>query len=239
MSTFLIDPALIRENSFTLTGGDAHHLNRVLRVQQGESVCLVDTRGNRYEGTIATVKRHEVVVEQLKLIAPLPPPYPVHLFCSLLKNEKMEWIVQKGCELNIEAIHFIQTKRSILQNISSPKWERLCRIAESAQKQCGRAIPLNLVPPSPAGKLMASLSKKMSHFIFVEKTELESVRNLIKRYAVNPPYSLWIGPEGGWENSEVELAEKSGFLKATLGPLVLRAETAAIHAASTLLALAF
>lgn len=239
MPSFLIDPSMIEKNTCMLTGDEAHHLSRVLRAQEGEKVCLVDNRGNRFEGVITAINRHQVVVSQLKTIAPLPPPYPIHLFCSLLKSEKMEWTVQKACELNIEAVHFIQTNRSVLHEISSSKWERLCRIAESAQKQCGRTIPLNLVAPSLACELMISLSQKMSHFIFVEKTELESVRNLVKRYAVNPPYALWIGPEGGWENGEVELAEKCGFLKATLGPLVLRAETAAIHAVSTLLALAF
>lgn len=239
MPAFLIDPSLIKENSCTLTGKDAHHLSRVLRAQKGEKICLMDNKGNRHEGIIAQISRREIFIGNLTSIAPLSPPCPVHLFCALLKSEKMEGIVQKACELNIEAVHFIQTRRSVLQNISPAKWERLCRIAESAQKQCGRAIPLNLVVPSPAGGLMISLSQKMSHFIFVENMEVESVRNLVKRYAVNPPYALWIGPEGGWENGEVELATKSGFLKATLGPLVLRAETAAIHAVSTLLALAF
>lgn len=239
MPTFLIDPTLIKENSCVLTGGSAHHLSRSLRAQQGDSVRLVDNRGNRHEGIIAKIGRHEVVVEQLQPITPLPSPYPVHLFCSLLKSEKMEGVVQKACELNIEAVHFIQTKRSVLRDISPLKWKRLLRIAEASQKQCGRASPLHLVPPSPFETLTGSLSKTMSHFIFVENAELESARNLIKRYAVNPPYGLWIGPEGGWELLEVELAEKNGFLKATLGPLVLRAETAAIHAASTILALAF
>lgn len=239
MPTFLIDPSLIQENSCTLTGKDAHHLSRVLRAQQGENVRLIDNKGNRYEGIVNGVRRHEVVIEELKPMAPLPPPYPVHLFCSLLKSEKMEGIVQKACELNIEAIHFVQTRRSVLHHISSAKWERLFRIAQSAQKQCGRAIPLNLIAPFPVETLIRSLSKTMSHFIFVENTELESARHLIKHYAVNPPYGLWVGPEGGWEILEVELASKNGFLKATLGPLVLRAETAAIHAVSTLLALAF
>lgn len=151
----------------------------------------------------------------------------------------MEFVVEKSVELNIEAVHFIVTKRSVVKEIPESKWKRLIRVTEASAKQCGRSHPLLLLKPIGVDELIERLAKKMSHFIFLEKGERKTVRNLLKQYDVGPPYGLWIGPEGGWDAIEIEWASRHGFLPSELGPLVLRSETAAVHAVSTILALAF
>lgn len=239
MPTFTLPPHSINEGTATLSAKEARHLIRVLRVQKGEKIKLSDGAGNIFEGTVEIIEAQRLFIKNIIPLPPPPLPFPIHLFLSLLKSEKMEYIVQKAVELNIESVHFVVTEHSVFKEIPESKWKRLVRIAEEAQKQCGRSLPINLVFPAPAEELMARLAEVMTHFIFMENGKRESVRNLIKHHPVPSITGLWIGPEGGFTVAEADFAKKNGFLAATLGPLVLRAETAAIHAVSTVLALVF
>ncbi|MBI2338912.1 MAG: RsmE family RNA methyltransferase [Deltaproteobacteria bacterium] len=238
MPTFQVRRSEIDKGLFTLAGREAHHLTHVLRAAPRELLRITDREGNLFEARVVEVENGVTLQVERPLPAP-PLPCPVHLFLALLKAEKMEFVVQKAVELNIESVHFVIPKRSIVREISPQKWKRLRTIAFESAKQCGRLAALNLVEPLPVDGLMERLQKSMSHFIFRESGDRETVRNLLKKYDVSPPYGLWIGPEGGWEEEEIQTSLRLGFLPATLGPLTLRAETAAIHAISSVLALAF
>ncbi len=239
MPTFPIQPKDIQNGTMILSGKEARHLIRVLRVQKGEKIKLSDGAGKIFEGVVEEIEPQKLLIKKIVELPPPPAPFPIHLFLSLLKSEKMEYIVQKSVELNIETIHFVVTERSVFKEIPDAKWKRLLRIAEEAQKQCGRSLPINLVPAASAEELMAKLSKVMTHLLFMESGKRESVRSLLKIHPIQTPYGLWIGPEGGFSPAESDFATRNNFLTATLGPLVLRAETAAVHAISTILSLAF
>ena len=234
MPTFQADTNEIKNGLVKISGKEAHHLSHVLRMVPGDDLTITDGAGQRFRGTIISCGSI-VTVKILEALPSLPSPYPIHLFMALIKGEGLETIVEKAVEMNIEAIHFIATERSILKEISPAKWERLARIAQAAMKQSGRAQPLRLEKPQQMEAACRAHSD-LTHFIFLERSQTPTLRKIFSDRKMSPPYGLWIGPEGGWTDQEVHLATKAGCIGATLGPLILRAPTAALHAISSLVA---
>lgn len=235
MPTFKVDSRELQAGRVTIQGKEAHHLTRVLRVRPGDTIDLVDDRGHRFGGRIEAVGPR-VTVAVTEPLSSLPPPYPIHLYQALIKGEALETIVEKSVELNIEAVHFIVTERSVIKDLSPAKLQRLGRIVQAAMKQSGRASPLRLEKPQGMEAALRAAGDQ-SHFIFLERREARTLKSLFASEKVPPPYGLWIGPEGGWTDHEVQTALVSNCRPATLGPLILRAPTAALHAISSLTAL--
>lgn len=236
MTVFTVDQADITGTLARIKGKEAHHLIRVHRVAVGEKVSVTDLHGGLYTGRVTSIDR-EVILDNLEKVDS-PPPYPIHLFISLLKKDKMEWIVEKATELNIAAVHFVKTRFSVRSDISAEKWGRMERVATAAQKQCGRAYPLILCPPKEWGEVMADKNlSTYNHLFFSEKKETATLKIIWQKEPPKEPYALWIGPEGGWSEDEIREAEERRLNLVTLGPLILRAETAAISAISSVVTL--
>lgn len=233
MPLFPIRSGDIQDNVVTLNDEDSHHLLRVLRVGRNEKISLYDENGNRYEGRLANADRNAVINIQ-KTMPPVEPAHPLHLFMALLKGDKLDYIVEKAVELNLQAIHFIKTTRSVMTELSDSRWHRLQKIALSAQKQCGKAKPLELHPLKNFKDVQET---GLSHIFLAERGEQrEGLVQLLKTKKLAPPIGLWIGPEGGWTEDEMKLAQERGYHFASLGDLILRADTAALHAASMVIA---
>lgn len=237
MPTFTAKIQDLKSGVVRIVEKEAHHIVDVLRMKKGDTVRLTDGCGGLFEGEIEEAG-HGVTIAVKKNL-PSPSPYPVFLFVSLLKSEKMEWIAEKAVELNIEGIHFIRTGRSVRTGISPQKLERIRRIAAQAHKQCGRSRMIKIADGGCWEEALQQADSNMSHFIFLKKGGYKKLTEIFREKSFTPPYGLWIGPEGGWEENEIADAIGRGFCGANLGPLVMRAETAAIHAISTLLATAF
>lgn len=227
MPTYTVNREELESGLCTISGKEAHHLGRVLRVQEGERIDLTDGQGKLFEGKIKSVGK-EITVSVIRELNS-PAPFPVHLFVSFLKKEKMEFIVEKAVELNIASVTFVKTHHSVRTDISEIKRERMDRIVQAAFKQCGRTHPLVIETMNHM-----EAPKQMTHFICVEREGAKAFKDF-KLPA--PPYGIWIGPEGGWDADEKEQMKKAGFQPVTLGHLVMKAETAAIHAVSSLLTL--
>lgn len=221
-------------NSWVIDGEEAHHLIRVLRVQKGKSLKIVSPDGKLLEGVVTDVTKKEVSVKKQKDLPAPSPPFPVHLFLSLIKSEKIEWVIEKATELNIASLNLISTDHSNKDSISDHKRQRLKKITVESQKQCERLVPLQLHPIIPFDKVDSS---PFFNLFCIERENCSSIKEIVKTQT--RPLALWIGPEGGWSEKEIEFSEKNNFHFVSLGPLVLRSETAAVHAVSTLLALAF
>lgn len=238
MPYFQIQSDHISQGQVTLLGNQAHHLSTVLRAKPGNSIQLTDEKGNSYEGKILSVGE-KIIIDQIKTLSSIPPPYPIHLYLSLLKSEKMEWVVQKATELNIASIHFIKTKYSVRLDISENKWKRLERIMEEALKQCRRSIPLELHKPMLWNDVIKKNNQNEMNILFLEKEKNISIKKIIAHSKISSPlnYNLWIGPEGGWNFEEIEQAKNNNFMISSLGSLTLKSETAALHALSSVIAL--
>ncbi|MBX7148043.1 16S rRNA (uracil(1498)-N(3))-methyltransferase [bacterium] len=201
-----------------------HHLEKVLRIKNGEKIKIATPAGKLY-----LVTYHNKIFTIAEELTPPPAPLPYHLYMGLLKGEMCEWVLEKAVELNATSLTWVISKNTVAREIKPNKWERLLNLASESQKQCGRLQPLKINAPQVLEKLVNLSTEGVN--IVLNETEtglsLEQALNENK-----PPYHLWIGPEGGWDKTELLLMKTQGFISTQAGGLMLRAETCAMYAAS-------
>jgi 16S rRNA (uracil1498-N3)-methyltransferase len=240
MHRFYVDPAQSGNDQIELSEREAHHGANVVRVREGERVVALDGQGSELGCTVQKVGKRgmTLAVYQRNKIPPLP--YQLTLVQAIPKGKTMETIVQKAAELGASKIIPIITDRTVAhldEERSESKVEKWNWIAIDAIKQCGSAwLPKILDPMKPsqhlnAGEkseltLIASLQPGAKHPRFYFRDFLEERLRKPKSVAV------WVGPEGDFTPAEVNSVLASGALPITLGPLVLRSETAAFYCLS-------
>ncbi len=242
MHRFYLPPAQTRSPELTLSERDAHHALNVLRVRPGERVVVLDGAGQELLCEVRSVERPAVtlVVRQNNMIPALP--YQLTLVQAIPKGKTMDGIVQKATELGAHRIVPILSERTVTQvegeaaEHKTNKWEAA---AVEAIKQCGSAwLPHVELPLSPQAflarqekfelSLIASLQADSRHPGEYLKTFRSEQGRLPSKVCV------WVGPEGDFTPAEINAIKTAGALPITLGPLVLRSETAAIYCLSVL-----
>jgi len=215
-----------------LPAAQAHHLRDVLRMGTGEVVEIFDGAGSGYVGEVS-IRGSEVLVRGLQSLPPQESPSRLILATALIKSAKFEWILQKATELGVHEIIPLKTRLSdtvIPGGKITLRLERWDRIVREASKQCRRlAAPRVHAPQAFSDLLAAEEFSACTRLLFYEKAPepwLPDPGMLSDRVV------LCIGPEGGWEDGEIEQARKAGYRIFNLGPWTLRAETAAIAAVS-------
>ena len=219
----------IRGGMAELSGDDARHLTRVLRAEAGQRYEITDGQA-AYLAEIAEAKGQRVVFRTLEPIASAAPTVQIVLCAALIKFDRFEWTIEKATELGVEAILPVEAARSekgLLEasRKRAARWERIAR--ESSQQARRLAAPriLEAVPFERA------LAQPAGHRYFLEETVAPPLlRVLPAQKAAGESVALLVGPEGGWTEAERAQAAAAGWQPAGLGPLVLRAETAAIAA---------
>lgn len=220
----------------TLTGDQAAHLARVLRATPGQIYDIV-ANGFLHRAEITTVSEKQVqftLHEELSAEAALP----LHLLLAVFKFDPMEWAIEKSTELGIAHITPILARRTEkhLAQSSAKRVERWRRIALEAAKQSRRTDIPEIADPTP---LKPALERETSSTrILLSETEqqttltaaLETSLRATASEAVSPSTAIAIGPEGGWTPEEISLFLQHQWQPVTLGPRILRAETAAIAA---------
>ena len=218
----------------SLLGAQAEHLVRVLRAQPGAEADIV-ANGHVYHAVIASIDAGEVI---FNLIAELTaePALPVTLLLSIFKFDRMEWAIEKATELGVATIVPVIARRTEkhLAQSSDKRVERWRRLAHEAAKQSRRAdLPVIEDPIALPARLQ---QPSAAQHILLAENELDiTLRQRIETAAAAsgsdlPNIEIAIGPEGGWTNEELALFSKYNWLPASLGPRILRAETAAIAA---------
>ena len=220
-----------------LRGDEARHLTRVLRVEVGQQFEISDNQ-SAFLAEITEARGDRVV---LRVIDPLDAPAPmVHitLCAALIKFDRFEWMIEKATELGVERIMPVEAARSErgLFEASRKRSERWIRIARESSQQSRRwHIPEIL----PAVRFEKSLVEEADHRYFLDEGAAPPLLRIVlpvvpaERPGVNRIAAL-IGPEGGWTASERQLAISAGWQPVSLGPQVLRAETAASAAIAIL-----
>ncbi len=227
---FYVPRDSIHEGIASLPPGQAHHLRHVLRIKSGEAVEVFDGEGNGYLGTVV-VQGSEVAVRGLQKIPSPELPLRLVLAAALIKPAKFEWMLQKATELGMDEFLPLMTRRSDIEfpeNRIDSRLQRWNRIVQEACKQCRRLTAPRVAEPMAFSDFLdAEGSSPGEKFLFHIKAS-EPWRFVPK----SPPkaVTLCVGPEGGFEDSEVEQAAKCGFRICHLGSRVLRAETAALAA---------
>ena len=211
-----------------LTGEHAVHLVRVLRARVGQEFDIV-TGGMVRRGRILSIDLGRVKFELGEEI-PSVPFANITLLLAVFKFDRMEWAIEKCTELGVSRIVPVIARRTDAHLVSAaPKRaDRWCRIALQAAEQSRRAGP-----PEIAAAIKVSEAVNLPGVVRLVLAESEHQIQL--RDAVEPTDGeilLAIGPEGGWTEEEFQLFQRSGWISASLGPTILRAETAAIAAAA-------
>ncbi len=222
------------ENTASLLGSQAEHLARVLRAQPGTHADVV-AGGRVYHAAIASVANEEVVFTLLEEI-PAQSALPLSLLLAIFKFDRMEWAIEKATELGIAGIVPIIARRTEkhLAQAADKRVERWRRIAQEAAKQSRRAdIPVIAEPIALATRLAQPSTAQQ--ILLAEDEQNNTLRQRIEAALTStaielPEFELAIGPEGGWTQEELALFAKHNWQSASLGPRILRAETAAIAA---------
>ncbi len=226
MPRLFLPDAVLNSRFITIGGDKARYLTRVLRCRPGDPVFIYDDKGNSYSSVITTVTAREVTAELVeKMEFHTESALHVTLLQGLLKGEKMDLVIQKATELGVKEIVPVVTERSQVRE--TRKMARWMKIAEEASRQAGR----NSVPAIRQTTEFDELGKIQlpGGIIFWEQGG-KSLGDALKMFRDRERISLFAGPEGGFSKKEVEAASDRGFLRATLGSRILRAETAAIAA---------
>jgi 16S rRNA (uracil1498-N3)-methyltransferase len=218
----------------------AHHLQDVLRVKVGETLLLVDEQPKRYHARVIESLPGRLLLRIEGEERSVQKRAMVRLGIGLLKGEKMDWVLQKATELGAAVISPLVTRRVIAKPKSdrlSHQHDRWSKILTEAAQQSGRWEIPRLDPPGDLESFLAGTNPGFK-LIFYEAAPTDRLQRKIKE-AIDPFSSLspvqgtlLIGPEGGWEKSEVDQAIEKGYSLLSLGERTLRAETAALAALS-------
>ena len=216
-----------------LTGPDAAHMCRSLRMKPGDTVTLCDTQGFDYQCVVQRLSPEEAALTIIdKHQCENEPSLSVILYQGLPKGEKMDWIVQKAVELGVSQIVPVRMERCVSRKASQKKTDRWQKIAGEAAKQCGRGILPQVCPPADFHQALIQAAQA-EVFLFCYEGGGESVSRLITQKTKT--VSVLIGPEGGFSLPEAEAARKAGGVPVTLGKRILRTETAPLAALSVIM----
>lgn len=229
------------EATATLIGEQAGHLVRVLRAQTGMEYDIV-AGGRVWHGVIARIAPEEVRFNLVAEVA-ADPALPVTLLISIFKFDRMEWAIEKATELGVQAIVPVVARRSEkhLALAAEKRVERWRRIAHEAAQQSRRAdVPLIEEPASL--KLAARNAPDSMRLVLAEQERGTTLRQMVSELLIAagdevPSIRVAIGPEGGWAPDEAALLDAEGWRPVSLGPRILRAETATIAAMSVIAAM--
>lgn len=229
---FFVDPGCVSGDKIVFTKDISHQLRNVLRLRPGSKVIAFDGTGTEYVVSLLgeAGELRGTVLEQRANTS--EPAVHLSLYLGILKGHKLELALQKGTEVGVSRFLPVVTERSVPHEPSAARRHRFEAIVREAAEQSGRGIvPAVENPRSYADALAAAAGDGPIYLMWENESEtyLDSVRPGPRRA------SLFIGPEGGLTASEVQAAMRAGAVTISLGPRILRAETAAIVAPALLL----
>jgi 16S rRNA (uracil1498-N3)-methyltransferase len=240
MRRFFIDPDDIAGSEAVLTGTEARHISTVLRLGVGTIITLFDGSGSYYEARLTKISpaRAEAKIISIMPYIEAPDDFSpeLHLGMGLLKGKKMDLIVQKITELGITSLRPFRSQYCATSDPSPDRLSRWQKISLEACKQCNRPIPPDLYDVADFKELLF-LRGQDEHelkLIFWEEEGQKHLQEALASLSEIKSARILIGPEGGFHAIEVADAVAAGYQPVSLGSRILRAETAAITAASIL-----
>ena len=212
-----------------LEGDEARHLTRVLRAKVGDTVSLFDGRGREWPARVAAIGRDRVELDAAEpTVDPAPVAIPLTLAVALPKGDRQKWMVEKLTELGATRLIPLETTRGVAEATASAQ-ARLERGVIESCKQCGRNTLMEIAAGRPLERLLAEVPAGACVVIAHPGGRLLDA-------ATMPPTATamiaLVGPEGGFTDEELGTADRAGVIRISLGPRILRVETAAIALAA-------
>lgn len=241
MYQFFVEPGQIQGRRIIITGSDVNHIRNVLRMKPGEEIAVSNgTDGREYRCGIESFTEDEVICS-LRFVKEdgVELPSRIHLFQGLPKADKMELIVQKAVELGAYEVIPVAARRCVVRLDEKKAASRISRwqgIAEAAAKQSRRGIIPQVHPVMNMREAVAYARTMEVKLIPYELAEnMEHTKEVLEAVKPGTDIAVFIGPEGGFEQEEIELAMAAGIEPVTLGRRILRTETAGLTVLSWLM----
>lgn len=230
----------VSENVLVIVGDDVNHMKNVLRMRSGEAFTAADENGIFYRCEVDTLEKQHVTARILwKEQGTSELSSKIYLFQGLPKSDKMELIIQKAVELGAYRIIPVATKRVIVKldaKKEATKLKRWQSIAEGAAKQSGRMLIPQISEVKTYGEALQMAQELDVNIIPYECARgMEATREILGSIKPGMSVGIFIGPEGGFEESEVEKAKELDVKPVTLGKRILRTETAGLTTLSILM----
>ncbi|MFA6308727.1 MAG: 16S rRNA (uracil(1498)-N(3))-methyltransferase [Clostridia bacterium] len=246
MSKFFINKSDITGNIIIIAGEDVSHIKKVLRLKVGNNLTLCDGNSMDYNCVIEKIDEKAVTLRIMcTSFSDTEPKINVTLYQGIPKSDKFDYIIQKSVELGVKSIVPIITERTVvkIENESDgiKKAARWQKIAYEAAKQSNRGIIPKVELPIAFSKALEQINNYQLKIIPYEKENKIDLKSVLNEYIINVSenkgldVSVIIGPEGGFTEEEVEKAKEKGVQSVTLGPRILRTETAGVNVLSILM----
>jgi len=238
MPVFFVPPQDIVPPTASITHDLLVHLRDSLRVTSGHTIWINDGQGTKYRTEITDVSKHTITGRILETILEPPRRTPrLILGQSLLKGEKMDWVIQKSTELGVDEFVPIESRHSVVHlkadrvNHQLTRWRRIA--LEAAQQSEQWHVPI-IASPRSLASLTAGHGADRLILMLAERQNGQSLQTVELPQDVRLSVLILTGPEGGWSQEEVSTALQAGVQPITLGPSILRAETSALASISIL-----
>lgn len=230
MSRFYVENPDRVGNEIEISGAEARHIQRVLRLKRGDEIVLFDGKGMEYWGTIESQKLNRITVTIGKTSTPRrESPIEVILGQGLLKGDKMDYVLQKATEMGVSAIFPFMSSRTVPQlggERFERRWNRWRRIVVESAKQCGRTVPPKVEVIRDLRLILEWVARDLVKLILWEKEEVSLKTRMGEIDKKSRKFLFLVGPEGGFCEREISAARGNGFIPVGLGPRILRSETA-------------
>lgn len=230
-------------DTLAITGGDAHHLGRVMRTKAGDHIVVADDVGKVGEYIITGFTENTVRL-QLESYIQEETESPVELVLAqcLTKGDKLELITQKATELGVNVIVPLASDNCVVKydaKKAAARQEKWQKIANEAGKQCGRSCLPVVEPVAPLGRWLKDMAETAGNdgtaiCMCYENEEQQGIKAFLQAHKEAKKIVVIIGPEGGFSLAEAQMARNLGIASVSLGSRILRAETAAIAAAAVI-----
>jgi 16S rRNA (uracil1498-N3)-methyltransferase len=242
MNRFYIDPSLSRESVFDLSERESHHALHVLRLKANDRAVVLDGKGSELLCTVDKVGRHSVTLKVYQRNSIPALPYQLTLVQALPKGKTMEIIVQKAAELGASRVIPILAERTVAhldEENTETKLEKWNWIAIDAIKQCGSAWLPKIEAPLKPNEYLGTGERSELNLLATLQPDAKHPRHYFADFITEKKrkpksLSVWVGPEGDFTPAEINAIRGAGALPISLGPLVLRSETAAFYCMSVL-----
>lgn len=231
MNSFYIAGAGMPGAAARLMPEEARHAAQVLRLRPGEPVFVVDEGGRRFSASVEEISRDGCSVRLREELPDNEPPVRVTVYQGLPKADKLDFIVQKLTELGAARVVPVKMERCVVKSDAKDgvkRRERLQKIAHEAAKQCRRACPPEVMEPLTWKQTLARMAEHDLLLVPWEDAEGLTLKQMCAAQPDARDIGIVVGPEGGMTAAEVASMAQAGARVVTLGPRILRAETAAV-----------
>ena len=237
MPHFYVNPKNINNNNFVVDNEQFHYLANVRRFNIGDIINIFDGLGNSFVAKIEKIEKKQISGKIISSKTFQLPNKKISLYTAIPKGERFDWLIEKASEIGVFKIVPVIYERSIVKDFSENKMERYRKISMAASSQSWRADIMQIENPVKFLEILDIL-KEQKKSLNILPYESEEENNIISLKTSNiKNINIFIGPEGGFDNKEVEIAMNNNFKIVTLGENILRTETAALVSSSIVMAM--